>query len=95
MSRPEHLQLEPCYVYVKTIFDNLDSARAAMRTAMDSKKLKHPDHAIWYRDAIDKLGRLEAQVDALTYVFQKEREELRQWLVDMLAWYKELEAQEA
>jgi hypothetical protein len=83
--------LEPCYVYMRRIFDQLDDARAAMRRAMDPTYIRNPADALWYRDGIEKVNRLEAQADALGYVFQKTREELRQWLDDMLAYYKALE----
>jgi len=83
--------LDPCYVYMLKIFEQLDEARAVMRRAYDFTVIKNPAHAIWYRDGLDKVTRLEAQVDALGYVFQKTEEELRRWLDDMLAYYKKLE----
>lgn len=93
MSAPQKPEApELCYVYVRQIFDQLDKARATMRRAMDQSFLKNPSHALWYRDTIDSLHRLEAQADALSYAFQMTREDLRQWMDATLAYYKKLGA---
>lgn len=86
MKRPE---LEANYLGIFQIFKNLDEAR---KTVAAADKCEDPSDAIFYRGALDKLVRLEAQADALTVAFQVPRAELRKWLDDMVAFYKELEA---
>lgn len=83
---PKPLKLEAEYVYLRKIFNELDDARSAVRRAMDPLYIKSPSHALWYRDGLEKLIRLEAQADALTYVFQKTQEDLRAWLAGTKAW---------
>ena len=91
MTKPRKPKmLKPCYVSMRRVFDQLDAARSTMRRAYDYTFIKNPAHALWYRDGLDKITRLEAQVDALSYAFQTTEEDLRQWLDGMMAYYKEL-----
>jgi len=89
-NRPERPELEATYLGIALIFENLDSCRATLKRI--DKALGDPSDALFYRDTLAALVRLEAQVDALTHCFQKDRETLRQWLRDMEAYYKKLEA---
>jgi len=85
LKRPE---LEADYVGILQIFENLDKAR---KTVESANGCKDPSDAVYYRDGLDTLVRLEAQVDALTVAFQKTREELKEWLADMAVYYARLE----
>lgn len=81
-------QLESYYSSILQIFENLENAR---KTVAAAQRCGDPSDAIYYRDALDKLVRLEAQVDSLTFVFQKSRAELKQWVADMGDYHRALE----
>ena len=85
--KPKALKAD--YTSVSRIFQNLANVRKNL--ARSAERLDEPSHGLGYRDWLDSLVRLEAQADALGYVFQMQRSELEQWLVDMEAYYKKLE----
>jgi len=77
--------LKACYIGVARIFEQLEENRKKL--AAIGKVCDEPSDVIHYRDYIESLVRLEAQADALSYVFQMERPELKKWISDMEAYY--------
>ena len=91
MSKKQKIErpsLEAQYYGIFKIFENLGKARKNVQAA---ERCDDPSDAIYYREALDALLRLEAQADALTVAFGKQRKELQQWLTDTEAYYKALE----
>ena len=87
MKKPE--LGEPCCIAMRKIFDELDKARASIKSA---EKCPERSDAIYYRSSLEALVRLEAQADALAYVYQTERKDLRKWVEDKFDYYRFLEA---
>jgi len=90
MSKPRKPKaLRATYLPVARIFEMLEACRAKLERA--GRVLDDPSDGLHYRDHLDSLVRLEAQVDTLAYCFGMPRRDLKKWVEDMEAYYKKLE----
>ena len=81
--------LKAGYLGVARIFEQLEECRKKLARA--SEVFDDPSDDLHYRDHLEALVCLEAQADALGYVFQKSRPELKKWVADMEAWLRKIE----
>jgi len=82
--------LKAAYYGVARIFEQLEECRK--RLEAEKSGLPDPSDGLNYRDHLEALVRLEAQADALAYVFQMPRLALKKWIADMETYYRKLEA---
>jgi len=81
--------LKAGYLGVARIFEQLEECRKKLARA--NEIFDEPSDNLRYRDHLKELLCLEAQVDALGYVFQKSRPEMKKWVADMEAWLRKIE----
>lgn len=93
MKRPRRPRkpkaLKACYLGVARIFEQIEECRKNLEAT--KKFLDDPSDGLHYRDLLESLVRLEAQADALAYVFQMERSDLKKWIANMETYYRKLE----
>jgi len=87
LKRPK--ALKATYLSVAKIFENLKESRAKLKRM--AQVLDDQSDGLHYQDSLEALVRLEAQADALAFVFQTPRSDLEKWVADMEAYYRRLE----